>query len=304
MKTKRIIKDYVLITLAMLMGAVGWIIFLLPNKIALGGITGIASIIYWGFGIPAQIVFFVLNALLLLVALKVLGWKFCVKTIYGVIVFTLISGFLQELMGDTHLLADQKFMVTIVGGAFLGSSVGIGLAAGGSTGGSDVVAAMIHKYRDVSLGHVILVCDVCIVTSSYLVLRDWEQVLYGYVLLFLESFCVDQVVNSMRQSVQFFIISDKYQEIGRAVNTIGKRGCTMIDARGFYSGREVKMLFVIARKTESSTIFRLIDEIDPGAFVSQSAVIGVYGQGFDRFKRHRGHQEVPLNLDQLNAISS
>lgn len=303
MKTKRFIKDYLLIAIAMMLGALGWIVFLLPNRIALGGITGIASIFYWGFGIPAQAVYFGLNALLLLIALRILGWRFCVKTIFGVVVFTLFSSFLQGVMGDTHLLADQKFMATIVGGAFMGISVGLGLSAGGSTGGSDVVAAMVNKYRDMSLGHVILVCDLAIITSSYLVLHSWEEVLYGYVLLFVMSFCVDNVVNSMRQSVQFFIISERYQEIGKAVNTIGNRGCTVIDGRGFYSGNELKMLFVIARKTESSTIFRLIDEIDPGAFVSQSAVIGVYGEGFDRFKVRRSRKNLSLDKAQLRAIS-
>ncbi|MCI6550345.1 MAG: YitT family protein, partial [Prevotella sp.] len=130
MKTKRFIKDYLLIAIAMMLGALGWIVFLLPNRIALGGITGIASIFYWGFGIPAQAVYFGLNALLLLIALRILGWRFCVKTIFGVIVFTLFSSFLQGVMGDTHLLADQKFMATIVGGAFMGISVGLGLSAG------------------------------------------------------------------------------------------------------------------------------------------------------------------------------
>lgn len=294
----RELKDYVLLALAMLLGATGWVIFLLPNEITTGGIPGIASVVYWGTGLPVQVTYMAVNALLLIVALRVLGWRFCLKTIYAVALFTLFSGLLQHYAAGTHLLADQKFMALIVGGAFWGGSVGLGLGAGGSTGGSDIIAAMVNKYRDISLGRIILMCDLIIITSSYLVLHDWEKVLYGYVLLFVASFCVDQVVNSMRRSVQFFIISDKYELIGKAVNQIVQRGCTVFDGHGFYSGQKVQALFVIAKKSESNAIFRLIDDIDPNAFVSQSAVIGAYGLGFDRFKVH-GKAEDKEVLQEL-----
>jgi uncharacterized membrane-anchored protein YitT (DUF2179 family) len=274
--------------------------FLLPNEITMGGIMGIASIVYWGTSIPAQDTYFVLNAVLLTVALKVLGWKFCVKTIYGVIVFTVGSTLLQHFVGDVHLLADQKFMACMVGGVFMGTSVGLGLSAGGSTGGSDVIAAMVHKYKDVSLGHIILLCDITIITSSYVVLKDWEKVLYGYVLLFIISFCVDHIVNSLRQSVQFFIISDKYQEIGEGINKIADRGCSTLNGNGFYTKKDIKMLFCIAKKSEAKYIFDLIDEIDPDAFVAQSACIGVYGKGFDRIKA--SHKLKNLTAEQLRQL--
>ena len=278
------IQDYLMIALAMIIGSVGWVIFLLPNKITTGGVAGISSILFWGTGIPVQVTYFGINALLLAVALKVLGWKFCVKTIYAVIIFTVAVSILQELTSGIHLLADQPFMATITGGCFLGCSIGLGLYCNGSTGGSDVVAAIINKYRDISLGRAILICDMAIVTSSYLVLRDWEQVIYGYVELVIVSLCVDRVVNSIRSSVQFFIISEKPEEIGQLINADAQRGCTIINSEGFYSGTQVKMLFVLARQSESQRIFSIIDEVDPHAFVSQSAVIGVYGNGFDPFK--------------------
>ncbi len=291
----RQLRDYGIITFAMLLGVVGLNLFLLPNQITMGGIMGVASIVYWGMGIPVQDTYFVINALLLVAALKVLGWRFCAKTIYAVIVFTVASTVLQSVMPpDLHLLADQKFMACMVGAVFMGTSVGLGLSAGGSTGGSDVIAAMIHKYRDVSLGHIILFCDLTIITSSYVVLRDWEKVLYGYVLLFIISFCVDHVVNSLRRSVQFFIVSDKYQEIGEAINKIADRGCSTLNGNGFFTKKDIKVIFCIAKKSESSFIFDLIDEIDPNAFVAQSAVIGVYGQGFDRVKVRK-----KINLEEI-----
>lgn len=279
----RTIRDYGIITVGMLLGAVGLTLFLLPNEITTGGIMGIASIIYWGTGIPVQETYFVMNALLIAAALKVLGWRFCAKTIYAVSVFTLGIVVLQHTVDpNLHLLADQKFMACIVGGVFLGTSVGLGLSAGGSTGGSDVVAAIVKKYRDVSLGHSILFCDLAIITSSYVVLNDWEKVLYGYVLLFIVSYCVDYVVNSQHRSVQFFIISDHYEEIGLAINKIAERGCTILNGNGFYSKKGINVIYCIAKKSESSLIFDLIDEIDSDAFVAQSSVIGVYGYGFDR----------------------
>ena len=289
----RTIRDYGIITVGMLLGAVGLTLFLLPNQITTGGIMGIASIIYWGTGIPVQETYFVMNALLIAAALKVLGWRFCAKTIYAVLVFTLSIIVLQHMVDpNLHLLADQKFMACIVGGVFLGTSVGLGLSAGGSTGGSDVVAAIVKKYRDVSLGHIILFCDLTIITSSYVVLKDWEKVLYGYVLLFIVSYCVDYVVNSQHRSVQFFIISDHYEEIGLAINKIAERGCTILNGNGFYSKKGINVIYCIAKKSESSLIFDLIDEIDSDAFVAQSSVIGVYGYGFDRVV---GRKKIKLN---------
>ena len=293
-KLLRQLRNYGIITIAMLLGVIGVNLFLLPHEITTGGLMGIASIVYWGTGIPMQNTFFVLNAVLLIVALKVLGWHFCAKTIYAVIVFTVGSTVLQSFMPPgLHLLADQKFMACMVGAVFLGSSIGLVLSTGGSTGGSDVVAAMVHKYHDVSLGHIILFCDLAIITSSYVVLKDWEKVLYGYVLLFVISFVVDHLVNSLRQSVQFFIISDKYQEIGEAINEIADRGCTMLNGNGFFTKKDKKVIFCIAKKSESNFIFELI-EIDPNAFVAQSAVVGVYGQGFDHVKKHR-----KIDLEEL-----
>ena len=287
-------KDYAMITIAMLSYCIGWSIFLLPNNITTGGVPGIASILEWSpLHIPAQTSYFVINAGLLLMAFKILGWKFCVKTVYAVVVLTVSLAVTRDYTSQMHLLHDQPFMASVLGAVFCGCGVGLGLSSNGSTGGTDIIAAIINKYRDISLGRVIMICDVIIITSSYVVLKDWERVIYGYVVLYITAFCIDQVVNSMRRSVQFFIISDKHEEIGRRITMDPHRGCTVIHAHGFYSGKDVKMLFVLAKRRESAKIFQLIDEIDPTAFVSQSAVIGVYGEGFDRFKvKHRAPKPI------------
>jgi uncharacterized membrane-anchored protein YitT (DUF2179 family) len=280
------LRDYITIAIAMCSYCIGWGIFLLPNNITTGGIAGVSSILYWGTSIPVEVSYSVINGALLLIALRILGLRFCVKTIYAVSVLTAGVAFVSANYTG-HLLSDQPFMAAIIGAVFCGCGVGLGLSSNGSTGGTDIIAAIINKYRDISLGRVIMICDVVIITSSYLVLQDWEKVIYGYVVLYVTSFCIDWVVNSHRSSVQFFIISNKYREIGERINKEPHRGCTLIDAQGFYSGKEVKMLFVLAKRRQSDVIFRLINEVDPHAFVSQSAVIGVYGEGFDQFKIRR-----------------
>ena len=277
------LRDYIIIAIAMMSYAIGWGVFLLPNNITTGGVAGVSSILYWATKIPVQVSYFVINGALLLVALKVLGLKFCLKHIFAVTVLTVSIGLVTDHY-NAHLLEDQPFMAAIIGSVFCGCGVGLGLANNGSTGGTDIIAAIVNKYRDVSLGRVIMICDVVIISSSYFVLRDWEKVIYGYVVLYVTAFCIDQVVESARRSVQFFIISDKYREIGERINREPHRGCTVIDAQGFYSGKDVKMLFVLAKRRQSNLIFRIINEVDPHAFVSQSAVIGVYGEGFDHFK--------------------
>ena len=279
----REVKDYLLIALGMMMYGIGWTVFLLPNNLPSGAVPGIASIIYWATGFPVQYTYLGINGFLLLLALKILGLKFCVKTIWAVAVLTVFLAVIQKLAGD-GLIHDQPFMACVLGASFCGGGIGLAFSANGSTGGTDIIAAIVNKYRDISLGRVILMCDVIIISSSYLVLHDWERVVYGYVVLFITSFVIDQVVNSARQSVQFFIISSKYEEIGHRINKDLHRGVTFIDGVGCYTNNGVKMMFVLAKKRESNTIFRLIKDIDPKAFVSQSAVIGVFGEGFDRIK--------------------
>lgn len=276
--------DYLMIALGMLSYAIGWTVFLLSNDITTGGVPGIASIVYWATGLNVQYTYFAINGGLLVASLIILGWRFSVKTIFAVFVMTTILPIIQGATAGLHLLYDQPFMACVIGASFCGGGIGITFSANGSSGGTDIIAAIINKYRDITLGRVILMTDMIIISSSYFVLHDWEKVVYGFATLYISSFVLDQVVNSARQSVQFFIIPKQYEEIGRRINKDLHRGMTVIDGTGLYTGFGVKMMFVLAKKRESTTIFRLIKDIDPNAFVSQSSVIGVYGEGFDHIK--------------------
>lgn len=289
-KTFREFKEFLYITLTTAVGSFGWCAFLLPHKIPIGGISGLASVIFWGIDIPIEYTYFILNIILLLVALKVLGWRFCIRTIYTVFIFATLLTLFQRIFSAAPLLPTNPFLSCIIGGILMGFGMGVALQYNASTGGSDVIAAMIHKYRNVSLGKIILSCDLVIITSSYLALHNWENVIYGFVVLFVMTFVVDYVANGMNGSVQFFIVSDKWEEIGHKINNKVQRGCTVIDAHGFYTGKTVGMLFIIARRSESHSIYETVDEIDPQAFVSQSTVNGVYGVGFDRMKVGRGYK--------------
>lgn len=281
----REIVDYLIIAIGCLSYGIGWNIFLLPNNISTGGVAGLSSILFWGLHIPVYITYFCMNALLLIIALKTLGWRFCVKTVYGVVMLTFVTGYLQEFCPNPTILSDQPFMTALIGAIFCGAGLGFCLSYNGSTGGSDIVAAVVNKYHDISLGRVIILVDTTIVSFSYVVLKDWEQVIYGYVSLIVASFVLDQVVNAGRKSVQFLIISERYQEICKQIVEMPPhRGCTVIDAHGYYTGNNTKVVLVVTRQREAGLLYRFINDIDPHAFVTQSQVMGVFGEGFDKFK--------------------
>ena len=165
-----------------------------------------------------------------------------------------------------------------------GAGLGIVFINNGSTGGTDIIAAVVNKYRDVTFGRMILYCDIVIISSCYFVFNDWRRVVFGFVTLVVISYVLDLIVNSARQSVQFLIFSKEYQQIADRIIADTHRGVTVLNGTGWYSKNDVKVLVVLAKKSQSIEIFRLVKDIDPNAFISQSSVIGVYGEGFDRIK--------------------
>ena len=293
----REIKDYAYITLGLMSYSLGWAAFLLPYQITTGGTTGIGAIIYYATGFPIQWSYFIINAILMTFAIKILGPKFSIKTTYAIFMLTFLLWLFQILVntymvvpemsadGRPLLLGEgQDFMSCIIGSALCGIGLGIVFNYNGSTGGTDIIAAIINKYKNVTLGRMVMACDACIISSCYFVFHDWRRVIFGFVTLFIMGVVIDWIVNSARQSVQFLIFSRKYDEIADHIIKDTHRGVTVLNGTGWYSKNDVKVLVVLAKKRQSLDIFRLVKRIDPNAFISQSSVIGVYGEGFDQLK--------------------
>jgi uncharacterized membrane-anchored protein YitT (DUF2179 family) len=292
LKTKlgREVKDYLAITFGLLCYAVGWVGFMLPYQITTGGVTGISALIYYVTGVEIQVSYFLINAVLMGFALKILGPKFSIKTIFAIFMLTFMLWFLQWFLKDADgnlpllLGPGQEFMACVVGAGLLGFGIGVVFCNNGSTGGTDIIAWIINKYKDVTLGRMIMYCDIVIISSCYFIFHDWKRVLFGFTVLFIMSIVIDYVVNSARQSVQFLIFSKKHDEIAEGIAKQINRGVTLLDGKGWYSKQDIKVVVVLAKKAQSLDIFRLVKDIDPNAFISQSNVVGVYGEGFDRLK--------------------
>jgi len=277
------VKEYFTIVIGLALYTLGWTGFLLPHEITTGGVTGIGALIFFANGTPVAVTYFIINILLLFMSVKVFGWKFSLKTIFGVFTLTFFLTIAQRLI-TKPLLIEEPFMATIIGGVLTGIGIGVVLTAGGSTGGTDIVALTINKYRNITPGRAMLICDMVIISSSYFLFQSVEKILFGITTQIVSNFFVDFVVNGVRQSVQFLIFSKKYDEIADRINYDLHRGVTILDGIGSYSKEPVKVLVVLARKNESIKIFRIVKQTDPNAFVSQSSVIGVYGEGFDIIK--------------------
>lgn len=277
------LRDYIMIIFGLFLYSFGLTAFLLPEKVVMGGMAGLGSLIYYATGVPVAFTVYGMNILLLLIAFRSVGRTFVIRTIFGATVLSLLIGLMQPLF--THPIVEaQPFMNVIIGAILCGIGVGMVFIHNGSTGGTDIIAAMVSKKRNITIGRTMLYCDLLIISSSYLLFHSIDKIVYGLVVLVIVSNVCDMVINSNRRSVQFMIFSQKYEEIANAINTDANRGCTLLDATGWYTKQDVKILMVLARRVDSVTIFRIIKSIDPNALISQANVNGVYGNGFDQIK--------------------
>ena len=291
-------KDYFFITLGLMMYTVAFTVFLMPYQIVAGGVTGLSAIIYYATGFHLENTYIIINMVLLVVALKMLGFKFMMKTIYAIFTLYFLLMFAQAFMPTQEnglpikLLGEgQDFMSMIIGCVITGVALATVFSNNGSTGGTDIIAATVNKYNSrVSLGTVLFAVDFCIIGSCMFFpqfgdyIERAHKVMFGFCVMALENYVLDYVMNARRQSVQFMIFSEKWQEIANAIGTEMNHGVTILDGHGWYTGKQMKVLCILARKNESVYMFRLIKMIDPNAFVSQSSVIGVYGEGFEEMK--------------------
>ena len=277
-------RSYALITFGLVIYAFGVTGFLVPHKIVGGGVTGISTIIYFltGETIPVGISYFMINILLVGIAIKILGPKFGIKTLYAVFINSALLAFFQARIHEP--LLDDRFMSTIIAGILCGTGVGISLINGGSTAGTDIVAMIINKYRNISPGKIIMYLDVLIIGSSYMISWNFQDLIFGYVQMGVLSYTIDMVFTGRMQSVQFFIFSEKYDKVADSIARDLHRGVTVLDCQGWYTGAARKMLVVVARKGEMQGIMRVTKQVDPDAFLTMNTVMGVYGKGFDTLR--------------------
>lgn len=284
--SKSNMKDFMFIVFGILLYAIGYSAFILPEKVVMGGVSGLSALIYYATNIPAGISIFVLNITLLIIAFSALTKQFVVRTIIGVIILSLFIGILQPFFQAYPLITagEDKFMHVLIGGMLSGAGLGIVFSHNGSTGGTDILTVLLNKHFNLSFGRAMQFIDCTIICSSYLLFHSMETIVYGVVFTLVACYVCDFVVNGSRQTVQFLIISKNYKEIADTINRRVNRGVTVIEGKGWYSKENVEMLVVLSRKYESQDIFAVIKQIDPQAVVSQTFCHGVFGEGFDKIK--------------------
>ena len=289
------LKSYAIITVGLILYTLAWVVFIIPHQLVGGGVTGISAVIQYCTGFHVSYSFFIINAILLLIALKVLGPAFGVKTVYAMVVTTLLLRFLPMIIPQEFIqiiaLDNGKLLSVIIGGMLSALGISLTFSQGGSSGGTDIVALMITKYRAISPGKILLILDIFIIGSSLIVPTEgsWgvrvANLVYGYVMAGVFSVALDLFVSGSKQSVQIFIFSKNFQKIADRITNNVHRGVTALDGKGWYTKTESTVLVVVARKQELKFLLTIIKEEDPQAFISVASVTGVYGSGFEVIKK-------------------
>ena len=279
-------KDFLFMSIGIFLYSFGFTAFILPEKVVMGGVSGLSALAFYAFNFPPAISMWGINCGLLLLAFRALSRQFTIRTIVGVTVMSLFVGFLQPFFTAHPVITagEDKFMHVLIGGALGGAGLGLVFSHNGSTGGTDIIIALLNKHFRMSFGRAMQFIDISIIGSSYFLFHSTETIVYGVAFTLIASYVCDYIINGARQTVQFIIISKKYEKIADTINKHVHRGVTLIEGKGWYSKGDVKILIVLARKYESQEVFNYIKHIDPEALVSQSFCQGVFGEGFDTTK--------------------
>lgn len=293
-------KEYILLSIGILIYTLGWVVFIIPNNLVGGGATGISTILHYAIGLDIGLSYFVLNVILLIIGTIFLGKGFGFKTIYAIFLASFLLSALGKIIPleiiEILTLSNGKLMCTIIGGIMAGTGIGMSISQGGSSGGTDIIALVVNKYKSISPGRMILLMDVLIILSSLLVpsytpegvLLPWEEkigvVVYGLLLVTINGYVVDLYLSGFNRSVQFFIFTKKYEEVADVMMNKLNKGVTILDGMGWYTKDQKKVIMLITRKADLNIILKTVKSIDPNAFLSLSSVAGVYGKGFDTIK--------------------
>lgn len=324
-KSARFLKDVLLIFAGVVVYTFGWTAFILSQDITSGGLAGLTTIIQLATNIPASIPYNIINVGLLLLSIWILGWRFSMKTIIAVLMlavtipvgqalFTPMVGQGLEVYNNLPvwltstlpnfgplLAPDEPFVALVVGAALCGAGLGLVFSANGSTGGTDIIVAIINKYSTLSLGRAMIFMDAIIVTTGALVSHffgpqySWGTALGKLAFSFIEITIVgqmlDYIMEANKQSVQLLIVSTKYEQLSEAITHRLGHGCTILHGEGGYSHQQMHVVLVTIRKSMRGGLYQVINSVDPDAFISESTVHGVYGQGFDSLERVTGRKK-------------
>ncbi|MCQ2235449.1 MAG: YitT family protein [Bacteroidales bacterium] len=293
---KEILRQYLWLTVALSISCIGWCGFILPQNIVGSGFLGLSKLIELlsdGF-LPAGMINLIANGIMLAIAIRVVGVSFGFKTIYCITFLSIMVDILGAWI--TEPLVSDKFMCAIMGSIIVGSSIGMMLSQGGSTGGTEIVAMIVSKYRNIMPGRVMMMCDIVIIASGYTLHHSIQEMIYGYVVMIGISMSADYILTGSKQSIQIMVISKRGRELADVISSKILRGITLIHGEGYYTGENREIIMMLVRRTEMHDVLRIIRAEDPESFVSVASVTGVYGNGFDAYK-------PPVKIKGLNGTN-
>lgn len=276
------IRSYFLIILGIAIYAFSWAGFLIPAKILGGGVTGFATFIYYITDIPVGYTYFLINSILVLLAIKFLGLKIALKSVFGIVTGTIMLIIMQKYI--TTPITTDRFLSAIIGGGLSGFGIALAFLNGGNSGGTDIVALIVTKYKNISPGKVILYIDLFIIATSYFIARQWETVVYSYVVMGVFAYVLDLVLDGSKQSYQITIMSKRGEEIAERITKEVGRGVTVLSGTGWYTKQDVNVLVVIIHKNDKQQIYRILRDFGKDVFISEAKVSAVFGQNFGQVK--------------------
>ena len=274
-------KRYAMVTIGTALTALGISIFYTPNKIVNGGVSGIATIFFHTLKIPTGLTFFIINAILLIIALRILGKEFVINTILGSVELSL---FLQ-VFSYIPPFTNDIFLATVFGSVLYGFGIGLTLTQGASTGGTDILSRLVQYYfPQARIGTLLLIVDSLVITASLVIFKEINLALYGALSLFISSYSVNWLIQKLNISKLAFVITDKGYEISKNIVTTSPRGVTLIDATGAYTMSDKKVLICAMKESEANAFQKKVLDIDDGAFVIFSESQQILGNGFKIYK--------------------
>lgn len=267
--------QWVMIAIGALIYAIGLNAFLIANHLAEGGFVGISVLLLYKLHLPIGVTFFILNIPLLIVAWRMFGHEFVGKTAVGVIAVSIFSEVTVHFQIATH----DPLLAALYAGVVTGIGLGLIFRAGGTTGGSDIIARILRQYRGMAMGQTLFIIDLVVIALVTVIIGK-EVAMYSLVALFVSSRVVDFVIEGASSGRALTIVSEKNSEIAGEIHRQLDRGTTLLQARGGYTGTEREVIYCVVSRDEVVRVQRIIHQIDPVAFVTIHTVHEVLGEGF------------------------